>query len=49
MEYELKQTEKSGGFVVRVYCPIISQEERSKRMKAIHKAAEALLKEANKK
>lgn len=49
MEYTLKQTIESPGFIVRIHIPNISKEERSRRMKAIHKAAEALLKEANKK
>ena len=36
----------SCGFVIRVHRPVISEEERAKRMKAIYKAAENLLKKA---
>ena len=34
------------GCVARIYRPILTEEERTKRMKAIHKAAEKVLKEA---
>ena len=44
MEYTLKKTIESDNFIIRVYSPVISEEERKKRMKAIHKAAENLLK-----
>ena len=44
MEYTLKQTIESPGFVIRVHSPVISSEERAKRMKAIHSATEKLLK-----
>ena len=43
-EYELKKVFTSEKAVVRVFSPIITEEERAKRMKAIHKAAEKLLK-----
>jgi hypothetical protein len=46
MEYTHKKTIESPGFVVRVYSPVISEEERARRMKAIYKAAENLLKKA---
>ena len=36
------------GCVARIYRPILTTEERAKRMKAIHKAAEKVLKEAMK-
>lgn len=49
VEHTLKQTIESPGFIVRIYSPNISEEERNRRMKAIHKAAEALLKAAHKK
>ena len=48
MEYEHKKTIESPGYVVRIYSPVLSAEERAKRMKAIHKAAENLLKKAAK-
>lgn len=35
--------------IVRVHIPDISDEERERRMKAVRKAAEALLKEVHKK
>lgn len=44
MEYKLKKTIEGDGFIIRVHSPIITTEERDKRMKAIHKAAENLLK-----
>lgn len=44
MEYELKKTIESPGFIIRVHSPVISTEERKTRMKAIRKAAEKLLK-----
>ena len=43
MEYTLKKTIESPGFIIRVYSPVISEDERKRRMKAIHKAAENLL------
>ena len=45
MEYTLKKTFESPNFIVRVHSPIISEEERNRRMKAIRKATENLLKE----
>lgn len=44
MEYTLKKTIESPGFIIRVYSPVISDEEYKRRMKAIHKSAEKLLK-----
>ena len=34
--------------IIRVYRPILTEAERAKRMKEIHKAAEALLKSISK-
>lgn len=44
MEYILKKTIESPGFIIRVHSPVITTEERTRRMKAIHNAAEKLLK-----
>lgn len=44
MEYRLKKTIESPGFIIRVHSPILTPEEKARRMKAIHKAAENLLK-----
>lgn len=44
MEYILKKTIESSGYIIRVHSPVVSAEERIKRMKAISKAAENLLK-----
>lgn len=49
MEYQLKKTIESPGFIVRVHSPVLTPEERSRRMKAIHKSAEMLLKNVSKK
>lgn len=46
MEYTHKKTIESPGYVIRVYSPVISEEERARRMKAIYKAAADLLKSA---
>ena len=43
MEYKLKKTIETPDFIVRVHSPVISDEERNKRMKSIRKAAERLL------
>lgn len=48
MEYTLNKTIESSNFIIRVHSPIISSEERNKRMKAIHKAAENLMKKVPK-
>lgn len=45
MEYTLKKIIEDSNFIIRVHSPIISEEERKRRMKAIYKAAERLLKE----
>ena len=47
MEYTHKKTIEDQGFIIRVHCPIISPEERAKRMQAIHKAAENLMKKVH--
>ena len=44
--YEFDRELKSEKAVVRVYRPILSDEERQRRMRAIHRAAETLLKGA---
>lgn len=44
--YEFDREIKTENAVVRVYRPIITEEERNRRMKAIYKSAEALLKGA---
>lgn len=46
MEYKHVKTIEAPGYVIRVHSPIISEEERARRMKAIYKAAENLLKKA---
>ena len=46
MEYKHVKTIEAPGYVIRVHSPIISEEERDRRMKAIYKAAENLLKKA---
>lgn len=43
MEYTLKKTIESPTFIIRVHSPVIDEEERTRRMKRIHKAAENLL------
>ena len=48
MEYLHTKTIKSESAIVRVFSPILTEEERTKRMKAIHKAAAALIKETMK-
>ena len=44
MEYTLAKTIESHDCTIRVHIPIISDDERKKRLKAIHKATENLLK-----
>lgn len=44
MEYRLKKVIESPGFIIRVHSPVISAEERNRRMKSIQKAAENLMK-----
>lgn len=44
MEYTHKATIEESGFIINVFSPVISTEERNARMQAIHKAAENLLK-----
>ena len=43
-EYKLVKVIEDEQAIVRVYSPIISDEERARRMKNIYKAAENLLK-----
>jgi ribosome recycling factor len=45
MEYIHTKTIKSSSATIRVFSPVLTEEERAKRMKAIHNAAAALLKE----
>jgi ribosome recycling factor len=47
MEYTLKTTIESPGFIIRVHSPVLTEEERKARMKAIKKAAENLLKKVH--
>lgn len=49
MEYTHTKTIEDDGFIIRIHRPIISEEERSRRSKAIRKAAESLMKKAYKK
>ena len=44
MEYKLAKTIEDSNYIIRVYRPIISEDERKKRMQAIYKSAERLLK-----
>jgi len=46
-EYTVK-TFEFPGLVARVFSPILTDEERERRMKSIHKAATNLLKEVKK-
>lgn len=49
MEYIHTKTIESHGAIIRVFSPVLTEEERERRMKAIHNAAAALLKETMKK
>ena len=44
MEYKLTKTIECPNFIIRVHSPVISSEERNRRMKAIKSAAEKLMK-----
>lgn len=44
MEYIHTKTIEKGNAVIRVYSPVLNDEERSRRMKAIHNAAAAVIK-----
>lgn len=44
--YFLEKTIEEDNFIIRIYRPVLTEEERAKRMKRIHDAAEALLKSA---
>lgn len=44
-EYIHTKTIESSGAIVRVFSPVLTEEERTRRMKAIRDAAAALLKE----
>lgn len=48
MEYTHKKTIETPDFIIRVHSPVISLEERNRRMKAIHRASEKLLQEVTK-
>ena len=45
-EYIHTKTIESPGFTVRVFQPVLTEDERKRRMKAIHKAAANLIKAA---
>lgn len=47
MEYKIKKTIESPSFIIKVHSPIISPNERTKRMKVIYKAAESLMKKVS--
>ena len=49
MEYVHRKTIESPGFTIRVFSPVISEEEHARRMKGIRRAAENLLKKVPKK
>jgi len=42
--YYKSKTIKDGNFTVNIYVPIITEEERNRRMKLIHDAAAELIK-----
>ena len=44
--YEEPIIMKMPGCIARIYRPVLTEDERAKRMKAIHDAAEKVLKEA---
>ena len=44
MEYIHAKTIEKGNAVIRVFSPVLTDEERSRRMKAIHDAAAAVIK-----
>lgn len=44
-EYIHKKTMHFPGMVARIYCPVLTEEERQRRYKAIYKATANLLKE----
>lgn len=44
-EYTHTKTIESSSATIRVFSPILTDDERAKRMKSIHNAAAALLKE----
>lgn len=48
MEYRLKKTIEADGFIIRVHSPVITSEERTKRMKRIQDATEKLMKKVKK-
>lgn len=48
MEYKEVKTFTFPGMVARVYIPDLTEEEREKRMKAIHREAENLLRKVEK-
>ena len=48
-EYTLKKTIELPGGIARVFSPVLTEEERAKRMAAIHTATANLLKGVHKK
>lgn len=48
MEYRHTKTIEDSKFIIRVYQPILTEDERKRRMKAIYDAAARLLKEVHK-
>ena len=47
-QYQLEKTIQFPDMTVRVYRPILTEQERARRMAAIHKEAARLLKSMNK-
>lgn len=48
-EYIHTKTIEAPGFIARIYSPVLTEEERNRRMKAIHTASANLVKEVLKK
>ena len=46
MEYTLTKTIETANAKIRVFSPVLTPEERERRIKAIHKAAAELLKKS---
>ncbi len=49
MEYIHTKTIQAPNAIIKVFSPVLSDDERERRTKAIHKAAAALIKETIKK
>lgn len=43
--YTLEKVIETENFIIRIHRPVLTEDERERRMKQIHKAAESLLKE----